>query len=109
LFIPLREEFALVTASCVDLPQHHDAAKVQYVSTATSWRHEMTPNIGTFDRILRIVFGLGLIAFALGYIFPGTGWNWAGWIGAVPLLTAVFGTCPAYSLLGMTTCSAKQS
>lgn len=69
----------------------------------------MTPNIGTIDRIVRVALGLALIAFALGYIYPGTGWNWAGWIGAVPLLTALFGYCPAYALLGITTCSAQQS
>jgi hypothetical protein len=44
-----------------------------------------------------------LLAFALGYLAPGTGWNWLGWIGAVPILTALFGTCPAYSLFGMST------
>jgi hypothetical protein len=64
-------------------------------------------NVGTFDRILRALAGLALIGFALGYIFPGTGWNWAGWIGVVPLLTAVFGTCPAYSFLGISTCQTR--
>jgi sulfite exporter TauE/SafE len=61
----------------------------------------MSVNVGTFDRIARIVVGLALIAFALGLIAPGTGWNWVGWIGLVPILTAVFGTCPAYSMLGI--------
>jgi len=63
----------------------------------------MTANVGTFDRIARIVVGLALIAFALGYIAPGTSWSWVGWIGVVPILTALFGTCPAYSLFGMST------
>jgi sulfite exporter TauE/SafE len=63
----------------------------------------MSVNVGTFDRIARIVIGLALIAFALGLIAPGTGWNWVGWIGVVPILTAVFGMCPAYSLLGLST------
>lgn len=67
----------------------------------------MTPNVGTIDRIIRIALGLALIAFALGYIYPGTTWNWIGWFGAVPLLTALFGYCPAYSLLGVTTCNAQ--
>jgi hypothetical protein len=69
----------------------------------------MTPNVGAFDRIVRIIFGLCLMAFALGYIYPGTGWNWAGWIGAVPFLTGIFGYCPAYSMLGMSTCSKSSS
>lgn len=63
----------------------------------------MKANVGTIDRIVRIIIGLALIAFALGLIAPGTGWNWAGWIGVVPILTAFLGTCPAYSLLGCST------
>jgi len=63
----------------------------------------MTANVGTFDRLARIIVGLALIAFALGYIAPGTSWSWVGWIGVVPILTALFGTCPAYSLFGMST------
>ena len=34
---------------------------------------------------------------------PGTVGNWVGWIGVVPILTALFGTCPAYSLFGLST------
>jgi sulfite exporter TauE/SafE len=63
----------------------------------------MTMNMGMVDRIVRVIVGILLIAFALGYIAPGTGWNWVGWIGVIPILTAVFGTCPAYSLFGMST------
>jgi len=63
----------------------------------------MSLNVGTFDRVARIVIGLALIAFALGYLAAGTGWNWVGWIGVVPILTALFGICPAYSLFGMST------
>jgi membrane-associated protease RseP (regulator of RpoE activity) len=63
----------------------------------------MTVNAGTFDRITRLIVGIVLIAFALGYLAPGTGWNWVGWIGVVPILTALFSTCPAYSLFGWST------
>ena len=66
----------------------------------------MITNVGTIDRILRVIVGVALIAFATGYIVPATGWNWVGWIGAVPILTAVFGTCPAYTMLGLSTCPA---
>lgn len=63
----------------------------------------MTTNIGTVDRVLRIVVGLGLIAWALGYL-PGYAPNAWGWIGLIPLGTALVGSCPAYSLLGISTC-----
>ncbi len=63
----------------------------------------MTLNVGMLDRIARIIIGIALIAFALGYIAPGTSWAWVGWIGVVPILTAIFGTCPLYSIVGMST------
>ena len=68
----------------------------------------MNANVGTIDRVIRVLIGLTLIAWALNYIFPNTGWNWVGWIGVVPILTAVFATCPGYSLLGLSTSSADR-
>lgn len=67
----------------------------------------MTRNVGGIDRAIRIVAGLLLIAFALGLGFPQTGWNAVGWIGVVPLATALMGWCPAYSLIGVNTCPAR--
>ena len=55
-------------------------------------------NVGPADRVLRIVIGLVLIA--LVFVGPKTAW---GWIGLVPLLTGLAGTCPAYSLLRINT------
>jgi hypothetical protein len=63
----------------------------------------MSMNVGTLDRAIRIVVGLGLIAFAIPIGFPSTGWNWIGWIGIVPILTALVGTCPGYSVFGFST------
>ena len=63
----------------------------------------MAVNVGSFDRLARLILGAVLIAFALGYFAPGMGWNWVGWIGVIPILTALFGTCPAYSLFGWST------
>lgn len=58
----------------------------------------MLKNVGTIDRAVRIVLGLVLLGLAL---FGG---HWWGWIGIVPLVTAVVGFCPAYRLLGLNTC-----
>ena len=65
----------------------------------------MTVNMGMLDRAIRIVVGILLIAFAIPVYFPQTGWNWVGWIGVVPIVTALLGNCPAYTLLGVSTCS----
>lgn len=64
-------------------------------------------NVHIIERIIRFAIGLGLIAFAAGYIYPNTGWNYAGWLGMIPLLTSVMGWCPLYSLLGVSTCARK--
>jgi Inner membrane protein YgaP-like, transmembrane domain len=65
----------------------------------------MLTNVGGLDRILRIVLGIVLIAYAIPLGFPHTGWNAVGWIGLIPLLTALIGSCPLYSLAGVSTCS----
>ena len=63
----------------------------------------VTINVGTIDRIARVIIGLLLIAYAIPIGFPNTGWNWMGWIGVVPLLTEIFGYCAAYSIVGLST------
>jgi len=64
----------------------------------------MKINVGTIDRVVRVIVGLALIAFALGFVWPATGWNWVGWIGIIPLATGAVGMCPLYSVLGLSTC-----
>lgn len=59
-------------------------------------------NVGSVDKILRIVVGLALIAIV--FVGPQTPW---GWIGIVPLLTALLGFCPLYRLIGLNTCRTK--
>ncbi len=62
----------------------------------------MNRNVGLIDRLLRAA-GIALIVWALT-----TGPVWA-WIGVVPLLTAVFSFCPAYTLLGIRTCPMRRT
>lgn len=52
-------------------------------------------NVGSTDRILRIIVGMALLA--LVFVGPKTPW---GWLGLVPLLTGLLTTCPLYSVLG---------
>ena len=62
----------------------------------------MACNVGGVDRFLRALVGLGLIS--LVYVGPQTPW---GWLGLVPLATAIFGWCPPYALLGISTCRTR--
>ena len=64
----------------------------------------MQKNVGSLDRVLRIVVGIVLIA--LVFVGPKTGW---GWIGLIPLMTAFVGFCPAYRLLGVCTAPRDQA
>jgi hypothetical protein len=63
----------------------------------------MGKNVGTVDRVLRIVAGVVLIA--LVFVGPQTPW---GWIGVIPIATALIGWCPAYRLLGIRTCPVEK-
>ena len=54
------------------------------------------------ERGLRVALGLALIGLAAA----GTVGAW-GYVGAIPLLTGLFGTCPLYTALGLSTCPAK--
>ena len=63
----------------------------------------MVMNEGNVDRALRIVVGLVLIGLAIA----GMGVPWT-WIGVLPLVTGAVGFCPAYTLLGVNTCSMKK-
>ena len=64
----------------------------------------MKANVGTLDRALRIAAGLLL----LGLTLAGVIGVW-GWIGLLPLATGLFGFCPAYPLLGISTCGRADS
>ncbi|WGZ95754.1 MAG: DUF2892 domain-containing protein [Candidatus Thiothrix putei] len=58
----------------------------------------MTCNVGSTDKMLRII--AGLIMIALGVYYQ----SWWGAVGVVPLLTGLLGWCPAYLPLGISTC-----
>lgn len=68
----------------------------------------MSTNVGGIDRILRIVVGLALVAWALGLI-PGVAASAWGYLGLIPLATAVFSYCPAYSIIGVNTCGTRKA
>ena len=62
----------------------------------------MIQNVGTVDRVIRILAGVALIAASM----LGTIGAW-GWLGVIPLATGLFRFCPAYLPFGLSTCPAK--
>ncbi len=67
----------------------------------------MKRNIGTVDRVIRVIVGL----LALGGIFLVSA-TWLkvvlGIVGIVMLFTAATGFCGLYTLFGISTCPAKK-
>ena len=72
-----------------------------FVRTLSTNRPPMKPNVGGFDRILRVILGLGILG--AGYYYH----TWWGLVGLVPLLTAIVRFCPAYLPFGLSTCSRR--
>lgn len=64
----------------------------------------MKINIHPRERVLRVIVGIVLVSMA--FVGPSNLWFLLGF---VPLLTGLFGRCPAYQLLGVSTCSMKRN
>ena len=60
-------------------------------------------NEHAIERVLRVVLGLG--ALSLAFIGPQSAW---GYLGLVPVATGLLGSCPLYTLLGVSTCPMKK-
>jgi hypothetical protein len=60
-------------------------------------------NEHAIERVLRVVLGLGVLSLA--FIGPQSGW---GYLGLVPVATGLLGSCPLYTLLGVSTCPMKK-
>ena len=59
-------------------------------------------NEHTIERIIRTAVGAGLLS--LVFVGPQTLW---GLVGIVPLATGLLGSCPIYTLFGVSTCPTK--
>lgn len=62
----------------------------------------MKANVGTADRVIRIIAGLGMLSAVVLVEGPN---RWFGLIGIVPLLTATMRFCPLYPIVGINTCA----
>ena len=63
----------------------------------------MKSNVGSTDKIIRIV--LGIVIIALGFIYQ----SWWGLVGIIPLATGFIGKCGLYIPFGISTSKTKPS
>ena len=74
----------------------------------------MTKNVGSTDRLIRLIAGVILLIIAVpslaGMAFVGLGgWAWLiGLIGVALVATGLLNFCGAYALLGINTCKTGQ-
>lgn len=61
----------------------------------------MQRNIGTTDKIIRVLAGLALLVLGIALN------SWWGVIGVLPVLTAFVGICPAYIPFRISTCKTR--
>lgn len=61
-------------------------------------------NVGGIDRAVRLVVGLGVLS--LVFVGPQTPW---GWVGLIPIATALIGWCPAYLPFGISSCKMRST
>ncbi|HEU4684224.1 MAG TPA: DUF2892 domain-containing protein [Nitrospira sp.] len=69
----------------------------------------MTCNVGGIERPIRMVLGILLIGIGAFTDLPAAGMAAALIVGAVALVTGAIGYCPAWALLGLNTCPAKDA
>ncbi len=62
----------------------------------------MPSNEHMIDRVMRV--GIGAAGIMLVFVGPQTP---LGWLGLIPLATGLMGSCPLYTLFGISTCRAK--
>lgn len=68
----------------------------------------MTTNVGTLDRIVRIVLAISCSILYFTGAVSGTSGVVLLVVGAVLLVTAVLGWCGLYAMLGVSTCPVRK-
>ncbi len=58
----------------------------------------MICNVGMVDKSIRLI--IGVIIAVLGLYYQ----SWWGLLAIIPILTAIFGFCPLYTILKINTC-----
>ncbi len=58
----------------------------------------MTPNLGTIDRVIRLILGIMLLGLYGALAAP---WRYLSLLGILLIATAIMSTCPLYRMLGI--------
>lgn len=66
----------------------------------------MKKNVGTADRVIRVLLGLAL--FSLYFILEEN-MRYLSLIGLIPFVTGLVSACPLYSIFGIRTCPVKSA
>lgn len=64
-------------------------------------------NVGSVDRILRIILGVAMLAAF--FLMPDASYRLWLLIGIVPLATGLMNSCLVYTLFGVSTCPMKEA
>ncbi|MGZ3180842.1 MAG: YgaP family membrane protein [Telluria sp.] len=64
----------------------------------------MEANVGTVDRVIRIVLGLLILGL---FFMLDEGVRWWALLGIIPLASGLVAWCPVYKLLGIDSCDAR--
>ena len=69
----------------------------------------MSANVGTIDRVLRLLIGIAALALVfVGPIAAEGGWSWErialAAVGVIMIGTSAIKFCPLYRIFGMRTC-----
>jgi len=67
----------------------------------------MKKNVGSIDKIIRVVLAIVLAALYFTGVVEGTAGIILLIVAAVLLLTSAFSLCPLYMILGLNTCKVK--
>ncbi len=61
-------------------------------------------NVHPVERVIRVAIGVGILSLA--FVGPETAW---GYLGIIPILTGLAGTCPMYTACGKSACGTNKN
>lgn len=69
----------------------------------------MKTNVGTIDRMIRLVLGIIMVVLYFSETITGTLGYVLMAVGIVFVITSMIGFCPLYAIVGLNTCPAKKA